>query len=111
MTFLDTMRGWVSTPGPTMAVDIAADGVSAVAVDGAAAAVAGHAQAPLPAGVVTPAATAANVRDLDAAAAAVRDVLGRLPRRRSPRELDRAGQRRQGVHSALRIRARAAGRP
>ena len=81
MTLLDTVRGWVSTPGPTVAVDIAADGVSAVAVNGAAAAVAGHAHAPLPAGVVTPAATAANVRDRGAAAAAVRDVLGRLPRR------------------------------
>ena len=81
MTLLDTVRAWVSTPGPTVAVDIAADGVSAVAVNGADAAVAGHAQAPLPAGVVTPAATSANVRDRAAAAAAVRDVLGRLPRR------------------------------
>lgn len=81
MTLQNTVRGWVSTPGPTVAVDIAADGVSAVAVNGAAAAVAGHAQAPLPAGVVTPAATAANVRDRAVAAAAVRDVLGRLPRR------------------------------
>ena len=81
MTLLDTVRGWVSTPGPTVAVDIAADGVSAVAVNGAAGGVAGHARAPLPAGVVTPAATAANVRDRAAAAAAVREVLGRLPRR------------------------------
>ncbi len=81
MTFLDTVRGWVATPGPTVAVDIAADGVSAVAVTRAATGVTGHAHAPLPAGVVTPAATAANVRDREAAAAAVRDVLGRLPRR------------------------------
>lgn len=81
MTLLDTLRGWLSTPGPTVAVDIAADGVSAVAVNGAGAAVAGHARASLPAGVVTPAATAANVRDRAAAAAAVRTVLGRLPRR------------------------------
>lgn len=75
MTFLDTVRGWLSTPGPTVALDIAADGVSAVAVNGVAA------HAPLPAGVVTPSATAANVRDREAAAAAVRDVLGRLPSR------------------------------
>lgn len=81
MTLLDTVRAWVSTPGPTVAVDIAADGVSAVTANGADAAVAGHAQAPLPAGVVTPAATSVNVRDRATAVAAVRDVLGRLPRR------------------------------
>ena len=82
MTFLGALRGWVSTPGPTVAVDIAADGVSAVAATGAGApAVAGYAHAPLPAGAVTPAAAAANVRDREAAAAAVRDALGRLPRR------------------------------
>ena len=81
MTLLDTVRGWVSTPGPTVAVEIAADGVSAVAVNGGAVAVAGHAQAPLPGPRRTPAPAAANVRDREAAAAAVRDVLGRLPRR------------------------------
>lgn len=81
MTLLDSVRGWYSTPGPTVAIDIAADGVSAVAVNGAAGGVAGHAHAALPPGVVTPAPAAANVRDRAAAAAAVRDALDRLPRR------------------------------
>ena len=83
MTLLDTVRGWVSTPGPAVAIDIAADGVSAAAVSAAAGGAAACAHAPLPPGAVTPAAAGANVRDREAAAAAVRDVLGRLPRRDS----------------------------
>ena len=81
MTLWSAMRGWLSTPGPTVAVEIAADRVSAAAASGAAGEVSGHAHAPLPPGAVSPAATAPNVRDREAAAAAVRDVLGRLPRR------------------------------
>ena len=83
MTLLDALRGWLATPGPTLALDIAADAVSGVAVSGNGGRVAGHAHAPLPAGAVTPAVAAANVRDAEALAAAVRDVLGRLPRRSS----------------------------
>lgn len=82
MTLWSTARAWLSTPAPTAAIEIAADRVSAAAAaPGAAPAVAAHAAAPMPAGALAPAAAAANVRDREAAAAAVRDAVGRLPRR------------------------------
>lgn len=76
----ETARAWVSTPAPAVAIDIAADGVSAVLAAASDAAPAAG-RAALPAGVVTPAAAAVNVRDRTAATAAVRDALRQLPRR------------------------------
>ena len=82
MTLWTTAHAWLSTPAPAAAIEVAADGVSAVAITaGATPAVVGHVHVPLPAGAVVPAAAAANVRDREAAAAAVRDAFGHLPRR------------------------------
>ena len=85
MTLWKTARAWMSTPAPTAAIEIAADGVSAVAIGaGAAPAVVGHVHVPLAAGTVAPAAAAANLRDRETAAAAVREAFRRLPRRPPP---------------------------
>lgn len=82
MKLWDLASAWVSAPDPTTAIEIAADAVSAVAVTGGdAPAVVGHSRVPLPPGAVVPAAAAANIRDREAAAAAVREALGHLPRR------------------------------
>ena len=82
MTLWDAARTWLSTPAPTAAIEVAADGVSGVAVaTRTAPAVVGHTHAPLPAGALVPAPAAANVRDREAVTAAVREVFRRLPRR------------------------------
>ncbi len=83
MTLWRAARAWLSTPGPTAAVEIAPDGVTAVALGRArpVPAVLGHARAALPPGAVTPAVAAANLPQRDAVTEAVRNVLARLPRR------------------------------
>lgn len=83
MTLWRAARAWLSTPGPTAAVEIAPDGVTAVALGRARSvpAVLGHARAALPPGAVTPAVASANLPDRDAVAEAVGNVLARLPRR------------------------------
>ena len=83
MTLWQAVRAWLSTPAPSAAIEIAADGVTAVAMAvGAAPAVAKHIRVALPAGAVAPAPAAVNVRDRQASAAAVREAFRRL----SPRE-------------------------
>ncbi|MCE2543160.1 MAG: hypothetical protein J4F30_06980 [Acidobacteria bacterium] len=83
MTLWQAARAWLSTPAPSAAIEIAADGVSAVATAaGTAPAVARHIHVALPAGALAPAPAAANVRNREAAAAAVREAFQRL----SPRE-------------------------
>ena len=83
MTLWRAARAWLSTPGPTAAVEIAPDGVTAVALGRArpVPAVLGHARAALPPGAVAPGVAAANLQDRDAVTEAVRNVLARLPRR------------------------------
>ena len=83
MTLWRAARAWLSTPGPTAAVEIAPDGVTAVALGRArpVPAVLGHARAALPPGAVTPGVASANLQDRDAVTEAVRNVLARLPRR------------------------------
>ncbi len=83
MTLWRAARAWLATPGPTAAVEIAPDHVTAVALGRARSGptVLGHARATLPPGVVTPGVASANLPDRDAVAEAVRDVLARLPRR------------------------------
>ena len=83
MNPLHSLASWLSTSGPTAAIEIAADRVSAVQVGAGRQTidVVGHATELLPQGVVQPAVTASNVIDRAAVAAAVRAVLDRLPRR------------------------------
>ncbi len=83
MTPWRAARAWLSTPGPTAAIEIAPERVTAVALGRARSVptVLGHARAALPPGAVTPGVAAANLPDGDAVAEAVRDVLARLPRR------------------------------
>ena len=83
MTLWRAARAWLSTPGPTAAVEIAPDRVTAVALGRGhpVPTLLGHARAALPPGAVTPGVAAANLPDRDAVAEAVRNVLGRLPRR------------------------------
>ena len=83
MTSWRAARAWLSTPGPTAAVEIAPDCVAAVALgrERAGPRIVGHARAALPPGAVAPGVAAANLADRDAVAEAVRDVLARLPRR------------------------------
>ena len=83
MTRWRAARAWLSTPGPTAAVEIAPGRVTAVALGRARArlTVLGYARAALPPGAVAPGVAAVNLPDRDAVAAAVRDVLAGLPRR------------------------------
>lgn len=78
-----TLRAWLSSPGPTAAVEIAPDGVTAVALRFARSGpeLLGHARAALSAGAILPGVMATNVMDRAGLADAVRDVLSRLPRR------------------------------
>ena len=83
MTRWQAARARLSTPGPTAAIEIAPDFVTAVALGRARSGpvVLGHARAALPPGAVAPGVAAANLADRDAVSGAVRDVLARLPRR------------------------------
>ena len=72
--------GWLSSPPPTVAVEIASDRVAAVSLSGhgAGRVVSAHAVEPVAAGVVEPALNAANLHDEAALAGAVRRVLERM---------------------------------
>lgn len=78
--------GWLASPPPGVAVEIAATRVTAVAMSdhGAARTITGYATEPLPAAVAAPALNAANVHDeagLAAVLSAVFDKLGQRARR------------------------------
>ena len=77
------MRALFTTPGPSVAVSIAAGCVTAVQVETGRdrTAVCGHARAALPEGAVRPAVLGPNLADPPAVAGAIDDVLGQLPRR------------------------------
>jgi type IV pilus assembly protein PilM len=79
------MRSMLSTPGPTVAVEVAPDGVTAVALRWARTGpvLAAHATESLPAGAVSPSVASSNIIDRAVVTAAVRAVLGRLPGRTS----------------------------
>lgn len=83
MTLRRAALAWLSTPGPTAAVEIAPDRVTAVALgrERPVPTVVGHAWAALPPGAVAPGVASANLPGRDAVTEAVRNVLGRLPRR------------------------------
>ena len=71
--------GWLASPPPPAAVEIARDRVTAVALTGHGDPVlAGHASVGLPAGAVDPSLNAVNVRDAAALAAAVGEALDGL---------------------------------
>ena len=71
---------WLASPPPSVAVEITASRVVAVALNdhGGSYSIASHAMEPLAPGVATPALNAANVHDEAALTAAVRSVLGNL---------------------------------
>lgn len=75
----------LSTPGPTVAVALAADGVSAVQLAWSRnrPTITAHARAELPAGALTPVVAGQNIADASAVADTLGQVLGRLPRRPS----------------------------
>ena len=74
---------WLSTPGPTTAIEIAADRVSAVTVGAGrkGLAVAGHATEPLPSQAITPAVASSNLVDRGAVLRALSSVVKALPSR------------------------------
>ena len=71
---------WMASPPPSIAVEVTATRVVAVALNdhGGTHSIAGYAMEPLAEGVATPALNAANVHDEAALIAAVRSVLGNL---------------------------------
>lgn len=77
------LRSLFTTPGPTVAVSIAPEQVTAVHVESGRTGplVRGHARLPLPPGAVTPAVQGTNLGDPAAVAEALDGVLERLPRR------------------------------
>lgn len=76
-------RAWTSTPGPTVAVEIAPGCVTAVALGAMRSrpVLIGHAREPLPDGAVAPGAASANVVEREAVTEAVRRVLNAVARR------------------------------
>ena len=72
---------WLASPPPSVAVEITATRVVAVALNeqGGSYSIGGHAVEPVAPGVATPGLNAANVHDEPALTAAVRTVLGSLP--------------------------------
>lgn len=74
------LASWFSSPPPSVAVEIGARRVTAVAMSAGAgrAVVTAHATERLPDGLVVPSLTAPNVTDAPAVAAAVRRVLGQV---------------------------------
>lgn len=82
MSMLASLTSWLSSPGPTAAIEIAADRVTAVlAGSGRPFEVTGHATEALPAGAVQAAVTGTNVQDRPVVTAAIRAVVDRLPTR------------------------------
>lgn len=82
MSLLRSVALWLSSPGPTGAIEIAADRVTAVLVGGRRRfEVIGHAVEPLPPGAVEPAVSGTNIIDRATVTAGVRAVIGRLPGR------------------------------
>ena len=79
------LRALLTTPGPSVGLEIAADRVTAVAVSWSKQrpVVAAYASEALPSGAVVPAVTAVNVVDRTAVTDAIRRVFERLPRRPS----------------------------
>jgi Tfp pilus assembly PilM family ATPase len=80
---LGRLFGVLSTLGPSVGVEIAADCVTGVALTWVKSTpkVIGHARVRLPTGVLAPSAAATNVIDRDVVVEAVRQVLKQLPRR------------------------------
>lgn len=83
MKILSRATALLSTPGPSAALEIAADRVCGVTVAGGSSTVTitGQASEGLPPGALVPGVATANVIDHAAVGAAVRAVLDRLPRR------------------------------
>jgi type IV pilus assembly protein PilM len=83
MMLTDRLRGLLSTPHPTVGVEIASDHVSAVTIAGPSdkPVLAGHASVPLPEGAVAPGLNATNVTDPKVVTEALQMVFGQLPRR------------------------------
>ena len=83
MHFPKPLRAVLSTPGTSVGLSIAADGVTGIALAWSKATPRLLSQVfePLPKGAVVPAATATNISDTDAVTRAVRTVLDQLPRR------------------------------
>ena len=79
------MRSVLSTPGPTVAVEVAPDVVRAVALRWAKTGpvLAAHATEPLPPAAVSPGVASSNITNRAVVTDAVRTVLDRLPRRTS----------------------------
>ena len=77
------LLGTLSTPGPLVGVEIAADGVTGAALTWVKSApkLIGHARVRLPYGALEPAAASTNIIDRDVVVDAVRQVLKKLPRR------------------------------
>ena len=80
---LERLRRAVSTPGPSVGVEIAADGVTGAALTWVKSTpkLIGHTRVPLPSGVLEPTAAATNLVDRGVVVDAVRQVLAKLPRR------------------------------
>ena len=76
-------RNWLSTPGPNVAVEIASDRVTAVALEWKQPQpeLVGHASELLPEGTVVPGVASTNLVDRGTVTDAIRAVLERLPRR------------------------------
>jgi len=80
---LNRLLGVLSTPGPSVGLEIAADGVTGAAVTWVKSTpkLIGHARVALPDGALEPTAAAANMVDREVVTDAVRQVLAQLPRR------------------------------
>jgi len=80
---LHRLLGPLSTPGPSVGLEIAADRVTATALKWAKLTpkLTAHASVPLPEGVLEPTAAGTNMVDRAVVIDAVRSVLGQLPRR------------------------------
>ena len=83
MKLLSAATAWFSTPGPIVAIEVAADRVNGVMIGGGREMpeLVGHASEPLPPGAIVPTVAASNLEDRPAAVAALRAVLDRLPGR------------------------------
>ena len=80
---LARLLGALSTPGPSVGVEIAADGVTGAALTWVKSTpkLIGHARVRLPHGALEPTAASTNLIDRDVVVDAVRQVLKKLPRR------------------------------
>jgi Tfp pilus assembly PilM family ATPase len=77
---MSLLASWLASPPPDAAIEIASDRVAAAAVTsrGSGLVVSGHAVETLPAGVITPSLTGANVHDRAVVASALKRALERL---------------------------------